>query len=188
MTQTRDWQEMRSMSVRLLKERTGEGVDAWNRRVKGKCFKDKKSLRAWLTEQGVSGYAQSLLVMERFGYPDFVLASADQLIDQQYVDRPHLRPIYDAIITVAALCGEVFIQARKNYVSLVTRRRTFARIQPTTKTRVDLGFRLEGRRPAGRLRPSRIHETMPLQVGLTAADDVDADVRRWLKQAYLENS
>ena len=46
MTQTRDWQEMRSMSVRLLKERTGENVDAWNRRVKGKCFKDEKSLRA----------------------------------------------------------------------------------------------------------------------------------------------
>jgi hypothetical protein len=78
MTQTRDWQEMRSMSVRLLKERTSENVDAWNRRVKGKCFKDEKSLRAWLTEQGVSGYAQSLLVMERFGYPDFLLASAEQ--------------------------------------------------------------------------------------------------------------
>ena len=43
MTQTRDWQEMRSMSVRLLKERTGEAVDAWNRRVKGKCFKDEKA-------------------------------------------------------------------------------------------------------------------------------------------------
>ena len=75
--------------MRLLKERTGENVDAWNRRVKGKCFKDEKSLRAWLTEQGVSGYAQSLLVMERFGYPDFLLASAEQLIGARYADRPH---------------------------------------------------------------------------------------------------
>ena len=36
--------------------------------------------------------------MERFGYPDFLLASADQLIDGQYEDRPQLRAIYDATI------------------------------------------------------------------------------------------
>ena len=38
-----------------------------------------------------SGYPQMLLVMERFGYPDFLLASADELIDGQYADRPELR-------------------------------------------------------------------------------------------------
>jgi hypothetical protein len=140
MTQTRDWQEMRSMSARLLKERTGEGVDAWNRRVKGKSFKDEKSLRAWLTEQGVTGYAQSLLVMERFGYPAFLLASAEELIGAQYADRPHLRPILDAIIDAASGLGEVVIQTRKGYVSLVTPRRSFARVQATTKNRVDLGL------------------------------------------------
>jgi hypothetical protein len=70
------------MSVRLLKERTGEDVDVWNHRIKRKRFKDEKSLRGWLAEQGVTGYAQSLLVMERFGYPDFLLSSADELIDR----------------------------------------------------------------------------------------------------------
>ena len=75
--------------MRLLKERTGENVDAWNRRVKGKCFKDEKSLRAWLTEQGVSGYAQSLLVMERFGYPDFLSRFSRATHGARYADRPH---------------------------------------------------------------------------------------------------
>jgi hypothetical protein len=125
--------------------------------------------------------------MERFGYPDFVLATADQLIEQQYADRPHLRPIYDTIVEAATRCGEVIIQARKTYVSLVSPRRTFARVQPTTKTRVDLGLRLDGRRPRGRLQPSKIHETMRLQVSLAAPDEVDADVQKWLRQAYAEN-
>src|SRR5713226_795248 len=120
MAQTRDWQGMRDMSSRLLKERTGEDVDTWNRRIKRERLSDAKSLRAWLTNQGVTGYAQSLLVMERFGYPDFLLASADELIEGQYADRPQLRPIFDAIIDAAAALGAVTIQARKTYVSLVS--------------------------------------------------------------------
>src|SRR5438445_7964113 len=188
MAQARDWQGMKDMSVRLLKERTGEGVDEWNRRIKRERFDDEDELRAWLTKQGVTGYAQSLLVMERFGYPDFLLATADELIDGQYADRPQLRPILDAIIDAAAGLGRVTIQARKTYVSLVSPRRTFARIQPTTKNRVDLGLRLERRKPSGRLRPSKIHETMPVQIELIAQDEVDSEVLGWLQQAYNENA
>ena len=58
---------------------------------------------------------------------------------------------------------------------------------PTTKNRVDLGLRLEGQEPGGRLQPSTIHETMKLQISLTSVDQVDAEVLRWLRQAYDEN-
>jgi Domain of unknown function (DUF5655) len=188
MTQTRDWQRNRDMWVGVLERQTSEGVDVWKRRIGKQRIADERGLRAWLTKQGVTGYAQSLLVMERFGYPDFVLATADQLIAQQYADRPNLRPIYDAIVAAATRCGDVIIQARKTYVSLVTPRRTFARVQPTTRTRIDLGLRLDKRRPGGRLQPSKIHETMRLQVGVTTVDEVDSEVKKWLQQAYAENA
>ena len=188
MAEIRDWEGMRAMSARLLVTRTGEGVETWNRRIKKKGFGDEKGLRAWLTKQGVTGYAQSLLVMEQFGYPDFLTATADELIDGQYADRPQLRPIFDALIAAAMGLGDITVQARKSYVSLVSPRRTFARIVPTTKDRVDLGLRLEGEKSSGRLRPSRIHETMPLQIGLTSPKEVDAEVTRWLKRAYRESA
>jgi Domain of unknown function (DUF5655) len=186
--ETRDWQRNRAMWVRVLEKQTGKGLDAWNRRISSLRSRDERGLRAWLVTHGVTGYAQSLLVMERFGYPDFVLASAGQLIEQQYSDRPNLRPIYDAIVTSATKCGDVVIQARKSYVSLVTPRRTFARVQPATKARVDLGLRLENRRPGGRLHSSKIHETMPLQISLRSLDEVDSEVEKWLQRAYDENS
>jgi hypothetical protein len=186
MARIRDWKGMRDMSARLLKERTGEDVDAWNRRIKKERFNDEKALRAWLTDQGVTGYAQSLLVMERFGYPDFLLASADELIEGQYEDRPHLRPILDAIIDAAAGLGGA-IQARKTFVSLVTPRRTFARVQPTTKNRVDLGLRLDGQKPGGRLQPSKNHETMRLQISFATRDEVDSEALDWLQRAYDQN-
>lgn len=64
MPETRDWKGMREMSARLLVERTGEDVEAWSRRIQEARPADKESLRAWLEERGVTGYAQSLLVMD----------------------------------------------------------------------------------------------------------------------------
>lgn len=188
MNETRDWQEMKQMSTRLLQERTGAGVAAWKKRMDQETFNDEQQLRTWLSAQGVTGYAQSLLVMEQFGYPDFMLASADELIEGQYADRPHLRPIFDAILAVAVGMGPITIQARKTYVSLVSPRRTFARVQPTTKQRVDLGLRLEWLQAGGRLQPSKIHETMTLQISLMTPDDVDGEVRDWLERAYDQNT
>lgn len=187
MPRTRDWRGMKDLGARLLVERTGINVAGWNWRIAKEKLHDEKSLRRWLTKQGVTGYAQSLLVMERFGYPDHFLASADGLIDGQYVDRPQLRPIFDAIIDAASSFGDIIIQARKTYVSLVTPRRTFARIQPTTKSRLDLALRLEGHKPGKRLQLSKLHETTPLQVSLTLADDVDSEVLKWLREAYDQN-
>ena len=129
MAQIRGWQSMKDMSARLLQERTGMDVATWNQRIRDGHLKDEQTLRAWLTAHGVTGYAQSLLVWERFGYPDFLQSSANELIQGQYADRPQLRPIFEAILNAAAGLGDVTIQARKTYVSLVTARRTFARVQ-----------------------------------------------------------
>jgi hypothetical protein len=183
----RDWKAMWTQPARRLEKQTGIGVATWNERIKKEGLKDETSLRAWLAKQGVEGYAQDLLVMERFGYPNFFTATAQELIDGQYADRPNLRPIFDAIVKAVERLGDVTIQARKTYVSLVSPHRTFARVVPTTRNRVDLGLRLEGAKPHGRLQPSKIHETMQLQVGLTSPDQVDSEVLAWLRRAYAES-
>jgi hypothetical protein len=183
------WQKQTQWMADLLQKRTGEDLATWNARVRERDFDSEEALRAWLGEQGVTGYARDLLVMERFGYPDFLSASADELIDGQYSDRPDLRPILDALLTRVAALGSVSIQARKGYISLVGPRRTFGAIQPTTKRRVDLGLRLDGQAPAGRLESAKSMGSgqVNLRIGLTAVDDVDDEVDTWLKRAYEAN-
>ena len=56
MAQTRDWQGMKTMSARLLQERTGEDMDTWNHRIQQARINDAKHLRAWLAEHGVTEY------------------------------------------------------------------------------------------------------------------------------------
>jgi hypothetical protein len=190
MVQTRSWQERNGWIQDMLVRRTGQNIDAWNKRVRELDPPDEPSLRKWLADQGVTGYPQNMLVMERFGYPDFLRASADELIDGQYADRPALRPILDAILGLAGSLGDVGIQARKGYVTLVSPRRTFASIEPTTKTRVDLGLRLPGQKPIGRLQAARSlgNSAVTTRIPLSSVDAVDDEVANWLKQAYDANS
>lgn len=181
---------MRRQIVGILEERTGQGVEAWNARIRERGPASEAELRAWLTEQGVTGYPQMLLAMETFGYPDYLLAGADELIDAQYADRPHLRPILDAILALAPTLGEVEVQARKTYVTLLTPRRTFASIEATTKSRVDVGLRLPDEKPQGRLEPARSmgQGAVTHRIGLTSPDDVDDEIVGWLQRAFDANT
>lgn len=72
MATVRDWRRNREMWVRALENQTGEGLEAWNRRIRKQFLGDEAGLRMWLAQLGVTGSAQSLLVMERFGYPDYL--------------------------------------------------------------------------------------------------------------------
>lgn len=186
MVETRDWRDMRDWMAALLERRGEGGVAEWNARIADARPADESALRAWLTERGVTGYAQMLLVFERFGYPDFFTASADELVDAQYADRPGLRPVYDGLVLAAHSVGEVAVQARKTYVSLLTPRRTFAVVKATTRTRVDLGLRLDGAAPDGKLLAAKGlgNDTINVRVALASTDDVDDEVVALLRRAY----
>jgi len=187
----RTWQGMRDWSAELLEKRTGRKVEAWNRLIERRRFQNEEALRGWLAEQGVTGYGQMLLVWERFGYPDFLTAGADDLIGRQYADRIHLRPILDATLAALPGIGQVaVIQARKTYVSLVSKRRTFAVIQATTKNRVDLGLRLRDQPVGGRLKSGKGvgNGSMTVSVPLRSPADLDDEALGWLKRAYEENA
>jgi Domain of unknown function (DUF5655) len=186
----RSWQEMRDKEIAWLVERTGEGLETWNARVRDSGADDEAALRAWLADRGVTGYPQMLLVMERFGYPDYLQRTSDELIDGQYADRPALRPILETLLAALPEIGDVEVQARKTFVALITPKRTFAAIQPTTRTRVDLGLRLAASQPAeGRLEsaPNFGQSSVTHKIALTSAEDFDGFVMGWLRRSYELN-
>ena len=117
-------------------------------------------------------------------------AEADELIAGQYADRPALRPVLDAVLAALSALGPVTVQARKTSCRLVSPRRTFAAVQATTKSRVDLGLRLDGvARPAAACsRPG----TSPAARSISASRwPVPARSTRrcvgWLRRAYDES-
>ncbi|MBE2999654.1 hypothetical protein IDM40_13180 [Nocardiopsis sp. HNM0947] len=188
--QAKSWQEMREWQIGLLRRSTGRSLEDWNAQVRDEGPGDEAGLRAWLAERGVTGYSQMLLVHERFGYPDFFTKSSDELVDAQYADRRHLRPVFDAVIAVLPEVGETEIQVRKTYVSLVTPRRTFAVVAPSTRTRVDLGLRWDDAPESPRISRagSRLGGQVTVKIGLEGPGDLDDEVLGWMRTAHAANS
>jgi hypothetical protein len=110
-----------------------------------------------------------------------------ELIDGQYADRQELRPVLDAVLAAAMPLGDVTVQARKTMVTLVSPRRTFAVLQARTKQRLDLGLRLTGTGPHGRLLAARDLGASTVRIALASTGDVDAEAVGLLRQAYEDS-
>jgi hypothetical protein len=123
--------------------------------------------------------------------PGLLSPEAVQLIDDQYADRLHLRPVLDAVLAALPALGPVTVEARRTLVSLVTPRRTFAVVQATTKHRVDLGLRLDGPdglKREGRLQPARNLGAATVRIALTEPAEFDNEAFGWLRLAYEQNT
>ena len=117
------------------------------------------------------------------------LAAAQRaLIDRQYADRPGLRPILDAVLAAAAPLGAATVEPRSTLISLISPGRTFASVKPTTRNRVDLGLRLPGVPPGGRLLAARdVGSGSTVRIALTGPDEVDEEVAGLLRRAYADS-
>ncbi|WP_430297611.1 DUF5655 domain-containing protein [Sinomonas sp. B1-1] len=189
-TEPRTWQGMVEWNQSLLLRRTGHDIRWWADLARQQGFTDNTALAAWLrSEHGVTGYAQYAVSWEVFGYPDFMLHTADELLDGQYADRPHLRPIADAVLAWAGTADGVTIQLRKGYVSLLSPRRKFAQVTAATKSGVDVALRWDGPAPR-RLEPLRAHGGNPFawRVRLSSAEDADDEFFGLLTAALEQNS
>ena len=62
--------------------------------------------------------------------PGLLSPEAVQLIDGQYADRLHLRPVLDAVLAALPALGPVTVEARRTLVSLVTPRARRRSLRP----------------------------------------------------------
>ena len=111
---------------------------------------------------------------------------AHDLVAAQYAgEKAALKPMYDQLIkAISAFGKDVEVSPKKTYVSL-RRSKQFALIQPTTKTRLDVGLNLKGVAPSGRLEASGSFNAMCThRVRLESSDQIDKALTAWLKDAY----
>ena len=183
----------------LLLRKTGRDVAFWAGQARSAGIQNDAQLRAWMRdEHGVTGYAQYAVSWELFGYPEFMLRNADELIDGQYASHPQLRPIADAILAWASATDGVEIQMRKGYISLHSPRRKFAQVTRTTNTTVDVTLRLDiqgldaaglGAAAGGRLEAVKVRADDPFsrRIRLTSPDQVDEEMLEILAMALEQN-
>ena len=183
--------------IKNLPKKTGRSLDEWIQLVKKSGPSGEKEQRLWLrTEYKLGGTTVSLIVDRASGKgtelasPDAYLKAAPGFVDAMYSGKKDgLRPIHDELIEIGRVLGpDVKICPAKTMVPLY-RRNVFAEIKPTTQTRIDLGLALKN---AGIPLSVRLIDTGGLAKGdrithrfaISAVEDIDEDVREWLKIAY----
>lgn len=169
-----------------LKQKTGKSIAEWLKIVgKAKLAKHGEIVKFLKSEHGVThGYAN--LIAHQALQQDAPDTGGDGLVAAQYSgDKAGLKPIYDDLIAAVQKFGnDVEISPKKTYVSL-RRRKQFGLIQPSTKTRIDVGINLKGVPPTDRLEPSGSFNAMVShRVRVSASSDVDNELIAWLKRAY----
>ena len=177
-------EELRDTMIANLPEKTGKPLEEWITVLKSSGLeKHGEMMKLLKGEHRIShGFANLIVHMTR----NAAETAPIDLVQAQYSGaKASLRPIYDTIIDYVSSLGEgIEIAPKKTYVSL-RRSKQFALLQPSTKTRVDLGLNLKGDEPSGRLEASGSFNAMVShRVRLGAVSDFDADVKTWLKAAF----
>jgi len=166
--------------------RTGQPVSHWVTLAKAQKL-DKHGLivKYLKSEHGIThGYA-NLIAHEALQSAAGHQAEDDLIAAQYAGEKAALKPIYDRLMQAVEKFGsDVEVAPKKSYVSL-RRKKQFALIQPSTKTRLDVGVNLKGKAPIGRLEASGSWNAMVShRVKLESVADANAELIGWLKEAY----
>jgi hypothetical protein len=178
-----------------LKQKTGKTLEEWLAHIKKAGPKDEKARRDWLKQEHGLGTNTAWWLSERAegkgqesGDPDLYLQSAEGDVEKMFSGaKAALRPLYDVLLKLGLKTGKEAKACPCQTIVPLYRNHVFAQIKPATQTRIDMGFALGDMTPKGRLidtggfaKKDRITHRIPI----TSMEDIDDEVKHWLKVAY----
>jgi len=181
--------------VAELKQKTGRTLEEWLAHIKKAGPKDEQARREWLKKEYGLGTNTCWGLGERAegkggetSDPNLYLKAAEGYVEGMFSGgKAKLKPLYDALLKVGLKTGKDAKACPCQTIVPLYRNHVFAQIKPTTQTRIDMGFAL-GDLPAG----GRLIDTggfakkdrITHRIAITSLDDIDDEVKHWLKVAY----
>jgi len=180
----------RETQLRNIETKTGKSFEELRTLIKGSGLTKHSEIRDMLKTQLGLGHGDANALVHYALATDGQSAAAaaglssDDVVDEIYTgNKAHLRPIHDKFMAAIEGFGEFEIAPKKGYVSL-RRKKQFAMIGPATKDRVEVGLNLKGVPGTDRLLEQPPGGMCQYKVKVTGADEVDAELLGWVKQAY----
>ena len=183
-----DQQQMLQTMINNLKEKTGKSLPEWLIITVPSTMQKHGELMKWLkAEQGITHGFANLIALETLKVRKGENAETDLVAAQYTGPKASLRPIYEQLVQAIQRFGNDVELAPKNAYVSIRRKKQFALIQPSTKTRVDVGINLKDVDPQGNLEKSGSFNAMVShRVRLENLDDINDELLEWLKTAYQQ--
>jgi hypothetical protein len=175
--------------IRNIEATYGRTMDDWAAVIKKSGLTKHPDVVAMLKrDYGVTHGAAhriSLVVREATAGKQAAAPAADPIAELLGSKRAHLRPIVDRLLEVMRGLGEFELVPKRGYVSL-RRRKQFGMIKPAAN-HVDLGVVLVGVSTTGRLESAAgFNALFTHRVRVRSVDDIDRELRSWLRRAREE--
>jgi hypothetical protein len=181
-------------AIASLPVKTGRSLDQWVAFIRKHGPKGEPARKAWLKKDHALGtnYAGWLAAAAggkgETGDADTYLETAERDVEAMYAGaKAPLRPLYDALLMRGLSIGKDVKACPCKTIVPLYRTHVFAQIKPTTRTRIDLGLALRDTKAPARLIDTggfRKGDRITHRIEITKLSDIDAEVMRWLKQAY----
>jgi len=172
--------------VKNLEEKTGKKIDEWIKIANSSGFEKHGEILNFLKTKYSIGHGYANLVVHYAKQSHAGAESSDtDWIVEQYKGKEELKAWYNKLMkAVNALGKDVEISPKKAYVSL-RRKKQFAIIQPSTKTRLDVGLNIKGLAPTGKLEASGSWNAMCThRIKVEDEKGINDELIGWVKQAY----
>jgi len=168
-----------------LKAKTGRSLEDWTALARTSGQAKHGGLVSWLKAEHGLGHGYANLVAHKTFASDAGSSDDAELMEAMFAGpKAAMRPAYDRVAAIVSGLEGVQFAPKKGYVSF-RRNKQFGLAQPSTKDRLDLGLTLKGVEPAGRLEASGSWNAMVThRVRIASADEVDAEVEAWIRQAW----
>jgi hypothetical protein len=177
-----------------MKQKTGRSLEEWVKLVKKEGPADEKGRRTWLKDKHDLGTNYANWIAERSfgkgedGDPETYLRNAEIYVQKMFSGaKEGLRPIFSALLQLGKSLGDDVKVCPAQTIVPFYRNHVFAQIKPTTRTRIDLGLALQNTKTPRRLIDTggwEKRDRITHRFEITSLDDIDEEVKRWLKKAY----
>ena len=123
-----------------------------------------------------------------YASPAAYLATAEGFVEQMFSGpKAGLRPLYDALLTLGLSIGKDTKACPCKTIVPIYRRHVIAQIKPATRTRIDFGLALGNTKTPKRLVDTggfKKKDRITHRIEVTSINDIDDELKRWLKKAY----
>lgn len=169
-----------------LEIKSGKSLDQWIKIVKKEKLEKHGEILKYLKENHGFTHGYANLVSMKAREADAGSAESEtQLVVDQYKGKENLKPIYEKLLKEISKLGKDIKVAPKKAAVSFRRKIQFALVQPSTKTRIDLGLKIKEKELVGRLEGSGPFGTMcSHRVKISSTAEIDKEVIEWIKEAY----
>lgn len=171
--------------IENIEKATGKKLEDWIKLVNSSGFSKHGEIIKFLKENHGLGHGNANLLVH-FAKQSHAGASDDaDLISEQYNGKEELKEFYDFLIhNINKFGSDVELAPKKAYVSL-RRKKQFAIIQPSTKTRLDVGLNIKEAPFTKKLEQAGSWNSMCThRIRIEEKKEIDAEVFEWIKKAY----